>query len=169
MMTLTSLLEIERRFLTDEDERCLLLAERLWAAYGNPQEARELCRTLESILCACERRGLRYPPILLRRKRELQRGDWKPRPQTADSPAAALRLDNEPPSAQPAVAPVHPPTHKFDRSQLGCAKCAHKGVVLDADGNRYHICECVRRACNLQAIGEDHAEATLRSAGDLQT
>jgi hypothetical protein len=34
---------------------------------------------LEGFLCSCTRDGYSYAPIFLRRKRELQRGDWKPR------------------------------------------------------------------------------------------
>jgi hypothetical protein len=37
-----------------------------------------LCRLLERILRTCQQEGIRYPPILLRRKKEMQRGVWEP-------------------------------------------------------------------------------------------
>jgi hypothetical protein len=77
-MTLTELLEIERTLLLGEDELGLAYAEALWSAAGMPVEPQALCRALERILCACQREGVRYPAILLRRRKELERGTWAP-------------------------------------------------------------------------------------------
>jgi hypothetical protein len=73
-MTLTELLEIERRLLAPEDELGLSYAELHWIDAGMPREPRALCRALKRILYVCQREGVRYPPILLRRKKELERG-----------------------------------------------------------------------------------------------
>ncbi len=68
-MTLTELLDIERKLLLDEDE--------LGLAYsGAPVEPRALCRILERILRSRQREGVRNPAILLRRRKELERGTW---------------------------------------------------------------------------------------------
>ena len=77
-MTLTELLEIDRKLLADEDELGLSYAEALWIDAGMPLEPLALCRVLECILCVCQREGVRYPPILLRRRKELGRGTWAP-------------------------------------------------------------------------------------------
>ena len=58
-MTLTELLEIERKLLLDEDELGLAYAEALWNDAGAPVEPRALCRILERILCVCKREGVR--------------------------------------------------------------------------------------------------------------
>jgi hypothetical protein len=77
-MTLTELLEIERKFVADEDELGLSYAELIWSDVGMPVEPGALCRALERILRACQREGVRYPPILLRRRKKLERGTWAP-------------------------------------------------------------------------------------------
>ena len=77
-MTLTELLEIERERLVAEEEMGLAYAELLWNNAGMPVEPRALCRVLEHILCASRREGVRYPAILLRRRKELERGTWAP-------------------------------------------------------------------------------------------
>jgi len=77
-MTLTELLEIERTLLAPEEEMGLSYAELLWNNAGTPVEPQALCRALERILCACRREGVRYPAILLRRRKELERGTWAP-------------------------------------------------------------------------------------------
>ena len=83
-MTLERLLDIDRRFLTSEDSDGLKFAEAIFADAGTPTRGRLLIDTLERILTLCKREGIIYPPILLRRKRELQRGTWAPRlPQAA--------------------------------------------------------------------------------------
>jgi hypothetical protein len=78
-MTLTRLLEINKQFVKYEDERALSLADRLWRQRGSPSEPKVLCDTLETILGSLTEEGIYYPKILLLRKKQLQRGTWKPR------------------------------------------------------------------------------------------
>jgi len=77
-MTLTELLEIKRKLLAPEEELGLSFAELMWNDAGMPVEPAALSRILERILCACQRESVRYPPILLRRRKELERGTWAP-------------------------------------------------------------------------------------------
>jgi hypothetical protein len=78
-MTLTSLLEIDQRLLACGDERALQEANRLWARRGSPVARKELCEALESILVELVQSGAGYPKILLKRKKQLERGDWTPK------------------------------------------------------------------------------------------
>lgn len=87
-MTLTSLLEIQPQCLTDLDERSLCAAEELWRRAGSPKEPAKLCEAIETILNELVNMGLGYPKILLRRKKELERGDWGPR----QAPAGISRM-----------------------------------------------------------------------------
>ena len=87
-MTLTKLLEIDHRFLRVEDEMGLAFAEKLFSAAGAPTRGRALIEALENVLVACKRESLVYPPIILRRKKELQRGTWRPQLAAARMTAA---------------------------------------------------------------------------------
>ena len=82
-LTLTRALEIDIKLIAFEEEKALLLARRLWEFDGRPIERQALCRSLERILTLCQREGVRYPAILLRRKKELERGTWAPDPKLA--------------------------------------------------------------------------------------
>jgi len=117
-MTLTRLLEIDRALLNPDEQRGLALAECLWDRAGRPTEAAALCPTLEAILGACCREGLRYPPILLRRKKELERRAWAPRAR-----------------AEPSGSPGDP----------GCALCGGVGSIPNPDGRSGRLCECFIR------------------------
>ena len=82
-LTLTQVLEIDAKLLLHEGERGFRLARLLWDEDGRPSEPPALCRALERILTVCQREGVRYPAILLRRKKELERGTWSPRAELA--------------------------------------------------------------------------------------
>jgi hypothetical protein len=77
-MTLTRLLGIKRDLLRYEDDKGLQLAERMWLERGEPSEPQALCDTLEAILDRCIEAGVQFAPILLKRKKQLERGTWKP-------------------------------------------------------------------------------------------
>jgi hypothetical protein len=117
-MTLTRLLEIDRALLTPDESRGLALAELLWSRAGRPAEPCALCRALEKILSACQSEGLRYPPILLRRKKELERAAWAP--QAADEPETA--------AGEPA-----------------CILCGGTGSIPNPGGLSGRLCECFIR------------------------
>lgn len=119
-MTLTRLLEIDRALLTSDESRGLALAELLWNRAGRPAETGALCRALENILGACQSEGLRYPPILLRRKKELERAAWAPQaPNEAEAEAAA---------GEPA-----------------CTLCGGAGSIPNPGGLSGRLCECFIR------------------------
>jgi hypothetical protein len=118
-LTLTRLLEIDAKLLLPEEERGLQLARLLWNEAGRPSERRALCRTLEKILTDCQREGIRYPAILLRRKKELERGTWAPQP----APAA------------PADSPGDP----------DCTICGGIGTIANPGGLSGRLCECYIR------------------------
>jgi hypothetical protein len=90
--TLMQLLEIDRSRLDYEHEEAVLLAERLFAGAGSPTGKAALCRALERILQACQRRGVRYPPVFLARKKQLERGVWAPAPQRAQKLATEMPI-----------------------------------------------------------------------------
>jgi len=78
MSAFSCLLELDERFLKYEDRDSLEMAARLWEKAGRPRARRELIEFLENVLKGYQRECRHYAPILLRRKRELQRCDWKP-------------------------------------------------------------------------------------------
>jgi hypothetical protein len=120
-LTLTQLLEIDAKLLAPEEERGLILARLLWKEAGYPSERRALCRALERILTVSQDEGIRYPAILLRRKKELERGTWAPRP----APAAAAARDT----------PGDP----------NCTICLGVGSIANPGGLSGRLCECYLR------------------------
>ena len=77
-MTLCSLLEIRLSLVRPEDRAGLEAAERMWSRAGKPTTRRELIAFLEQFLTTAVAESYGYPAIVLRRKREMQRGDWAP-------------------------------------------------------------------------------------------
>jgi hypothetical protein len=118
-LTLTRALEIDIKLIPVEEDKALLLARRLWEFDGRPIEPQTLCRSLERILTLCQREGVCYPAILLRRKKELERGTWAP------DPALAI----------PEQFPGDP----------NCAICHGAGVITNPGGLSGRPCECYLR------------------------
>lgn len=116
-MTLTRLLGIDRKMLPEDSERALYLAEAIWQRAGCPTEPGELAEALEEVLVRCVAEGVPYPAVLLLRKRQLQRGDWKARM----APAAG--------SGEQA-------------GQNGCSLCGGSGYRLNPGGCSATLCEC---------------------------
>lgn len=124
-MTLTKLLEVNLRLLEPGDATRLAYAESLWRSRGCPCEPSALCEVLELILVRSQREGIGYPPIVLKRKRQLERGFWKPR--TAPSPTVGG-------------------TANASVSQAGCPLCRGWGMVVNPDGSgRFCSCEAGER------------------------
>ncbi len=118
-MTLTRLLGVERSLLRLEAEASLALAERIWAEHGCPAERRALADVLETVLRRCVREGICYAPILLQRKKALERGTWMP------------------PAGQPGG---DAPTN---RSGDGvCAACGGTGYIIARGGGSASLCAC---------------------------
>jgi hypothetical protein len=118
-LTLTRVLEIDIKLVPLEEDRALQLARQLWDYDGRPIEQRALCRALERILALCQKEGVRYPAILLRRKKELERGTWAPDP--------ALSLPEETPG------------------DPHCTICRGAGVIVNPGGLSGRSCECYIR------------------------
>ena len=84
MSGFSQLLELDTRRRKYEDKESVEMAARLWEKAGSPSARRDPNKLLESFLNAGQREGRYYAPILLRRKKELQRGDFRPRPTTEE-------------------------------------------------------------------------------------
>jgi hypothetical protein len=78
-MSLRGLFELESRLLDERHETAMHYAESAWMDAGSPRERRALIAVLESVIVGCNDRGLEYPPVILKRKKQLERGDWTPR------------------------------------------------------------------------------------------
>jgi hypothetical protein len=78
-MNLRRLLEVESRLLTEQQEKAMRFAESAWMKAGSPTERRPLIVLLENTMKGCIENGHEYPPVLLKRKKQLERGDWAPR------------------------------------------------------------------------------------------
>ena len=79
--TLESVLEIFTNWLTPEERRGLFLAEQKYKERGSPVTKEQLDRVLEEILDECRRLHVRYPKAILKRKAQMQRGEFTPAPQ----------------------------------------------------------------------------------------
>jgi hypothetical protein len=117
-MTLTRLLEIKRDWILYEHERGLQLAERIWLDRGAPCKAEPLCDVLETILQRCVEEGICYPPILLRRRKELQRGAWSP------VERGSVSRGYQTPT------PQHP----------SCPECGGSGIIVIPGGRSGSLC-----------------------------
>ena len=115
-MTLTRVLEIVPHFLADEHRDGLMFAERLYAHAGSPTEKQALSDQLEKIIVACQREGLWYPPVLLKRKKQLQRREWSPR--IAQRAAETCAESSRTVPAAPAGAEPKPPVEEKYRERM---------------------------------------------------
>lgn len=128
-MTLTRLLEVNLRLIRYEDERGLRLAEEVWKLNGGPTEADALSETIEKALQCCSEEGISYPAILLKRKKQIERGIWKP-----DLSVEASGMDSIP-----------------SEGDTKCGRCGGVGYVLIEGGRHSKFCECNKWVRN-QAI-----------------
>jgi hypothetical protein len=87
-MTLTRLLEIETRFLRPGDATSLGMADGIWRRRDCPTDPRGLADVLEEAMKECSRSGVYYAAVILKRKRALERGTWKPNPVFCNVPKA---------------------------------------------------------------------------------
>lgn len=125
-MNVLQLLEVDTKLVTPEARQSLLLAERVWSEEGSPQEPRALSLVLEKILQRCMASGIWYAPVLLQRKKSLERGTWRPcrAPGKSDSTSAqALRA-----AAQ-------------GLNGL-CPACGGTGIVVHRGGFSGSLCSC---------------------------
>jgi hypothetical protein len=119
-MTLTRLLGINRRLIRHEDDRGLRLAEEMWKSQGAPSECSALADTIETILQRCAEEGVVYPPFLLKRKKQLERGAWVPEQKSRSPESDSLPSEGD----------------------SKCSKCGGSGLVLIDGGRHATMCEC---------------------------
>jgi hypothetical protein len=128
-MEFLRLLEIDENLVAPEAQKSLLLADRVWTEEGRPREVGALCGVLEKILRRCVESNIWYAPILLQRKKALERGSWRPR----SIAARAGRF-----SAGTSVAS----SDEQQGSAKTCAKCGGTGIVIRAGGFSGSFCSC---------------------------
>ncbi len=131
-MTLTRLLEIHLRWVQPEALASLRLAERVWAEHDCPLAVRALVDVLETILVRCVREGIYYAPILLQRKKALERGTWAPR---IASPAVPLVGREAPPLSCVA-------SNAALSNQSTCPRCGGSGIAIAPGGASGSLCPC---------------------------
>ena len=117
-MTLIRLLEVNVKLILPEDSRALDLAEIVWRKRGCPTTQAELTDLLERVLKLCAREGIPYPKIILKRKKQLERGEWSP---NAPQPATSRSTGGT--------------------TQTGCSQCGDTGYRLTPE-RRFYLCEC---------------------------
>jgi hypothetical protein len=122
-VTLAQLLEIDRSLLLPDSLEGMTLAEKIWAKHGCPTDARGLADVLDKIMQFCRREGIRYPPVILKRKKGLERGTWLPHAVRAWKP------DTTPPSMTPS-------------STATCSLCGGRGYVPTDGGFSATLCPC---------------------------
>lgn len=119
-MTLTRLLGIDRSLIKHEDDRGLRLAEDVWKSQGAPSEGPALTDAIESTLQRCTQEGIPYPAILLKRKKQLERGTWLPAPE----------------GGSPAGDPL------LSEGDSNCPQCGGSGHILIEGGRHAKMCKC---------------------------
>jgi hypothetical protein len=124
-VTLTHLLEIEQKWVSWEVQRSLQEAERLWRERGSPTEPGPLEELLERVLTACQREGIPYAAVLLKRKRQLGRGEWKPRPASG-------------------VASAADPFAGIREGDPNCPRCQGSGYIINRETLTCSMCTCNR-------------------------
>ncbi len=136
-MDLLRLLEIDRSLIDPEARRSLLVAEIVWREEGCPRETHALVGALEKILRRCGDSGIWYAPVLLQRKKALERGTWRVPPQLA------ARLP-QPPNAQarPGDSACAAVPGGSDSAASACEKCGGSGVVNAPGGFTRTLCPC---------------------------
>ncbi len=78
-MDLFELLEIDQDRLPRESRWGANYIARAWVEAGRPTEPKMLAGFLDARLRFCTENGVRYPSVLLKRLKQLQRKEWLPR------------------------------------------------------------------------------------------
>jgi hypothetical protein len=120
-MTLTQTLQINDCYLHLQDIRAMEYCEKRWQEEGCPLERWPLLNFIEKMLRELVANGIGYPRVLLLRKKEIQRGQFKPE---------ALKAEHGPEPVQVVDA---------------CPGCQGRGF-LSAPGSRGTLCmQCLGR------------------------
>ena len=153
-MNLIKYLEIDEAQVQPDARRSLLLAEKIWTENGSPLERWELVRVLEEILRRCIASGIWYAPMLLQRKKAIERDSWRPRPRDAMRLATPPRLYNAAPLVAEATRLPAAPAAAEPRVSLAkgaptapaalrdCPVCHGTALRVHADGFRSICFRC---------------------------
>ena len=87
-MRLETLLELDVRKMRNSGEALEILKD-TWRKQNYSTEDGKLARTLGLAMDECERRGLDWPKIFLKRKGQLERGEFHVRPEIRSVPNPA--------------------------------------------------------------------------------
>jgi hypothetical protein len=96
-MSLQSILEIFTELLTDEERNWFPFGNEVYKCCGSPSERQQIAQALETMMAESIRRKKRYPRIIFKRLKQLQKGEWapavqlQPRPEPQMNPAAVER------------------------------------------------------------------------------
>jgi hypothetical protein len=77
-MSLIALLQIEERCLALHTRVAMFRMGHWWAEQDKPTERVALSIFLDGCLKRCQEQGVTYPKIVLKRLKQLQRGEWEP-------------------------------------------------------------------------------------------
>jgi hypothetical protein len=128
-MDFLRLLEIDRKLVGPEAERSLLLADRVWQEGGSPREPWAIVAVLEKILQRCLASDIWYAPVLLQRKKALERGTWRPSKLESSAFSAASHSTNA--------------AHRIPQVTGGnCPECGGTGIVIRTGGLSGSLCAC---------------------------
>jgi len=78
-VNLLEVLEVEQDKLPHQTRRAAYYCAERWVEAGKPTEPAALADFLDGALKFCQEVEFRYPKILLKRLKQLQRGEWMPR------------------------------------------------------------------------------------------
>jgi hypothetical protein len=87
-MTLTKTLRIKEEYLQFEDLRAMDYCEKRWQQEGRPATKWEMVNFIERMLRELRQNGIGYPKVLLLRKKEIQRQQFKVE-QPGETPAGS--------------------------------------------------------------------------------
>jgi hypothetical protein len=120
-LTLGSVLGVRPKlFVNQEDFRGMGNAERIWREAGCPVQAHRLIDVLEQIISESPKTGVGYPRFIMLRKKELQRGSFRPRVQNAVTSTA----------------------NRWTPPSGSCPKCGGIGMVVRPGGASGSLCDC---------------------------
>ncbi|HEV3220989.1 MAG TPA: hypothetical protein VGZ48_14570 [Candidatus Acidoferrales bacterium] len=140
--SIIKLLEIECRWVLPSERASLLLAERPWEAEGRPTAPHELTRLLERVLRLCVAEGMLYAPVLLLRKKSLQRGTWLPKAQPI-----GMQLTTRPGALPTSEGRA---TETLGGEADDCPRCSGTGLYTSPDGRTGYLCPCGSYLRNLK-------------------
>lgn len=78
MEDLVKVLEINSERIPGRSTQTMKVVQGRWVERGQPTDGPALAEFLDQTIDFCKKMELEYPKILLKRLKQLQRGEWKP-------------------------------------------------------------------------------------------